>query len=74
MRLNLIRPAAWLTLSLALCGFGSCGQVVRPNVCPILSPVPPSLQDKTDYAAKVRNELYEPSKPSKPSATGSKPL
>lgn len=71
MRLKLIRLAALLTLSLALCGFGSCGQVVRPSVCPILSPVPPSLLDKTDYAERVRNELYEPSKPSKPSETGS---
>lgn len=73
MRSKLIRPAAWLILSLALCGFGSCGQVVKPNVCPKLSPVPPSLLDKTDYAAKVRSELYEPSKPSKRSETGSGP-
>lgn len=73
MRLKLIRLAALLTLSLAICGFGSCGQVVKPNVCPKLPPVPPSLLDKTDYAAKVQSEFYEPSKPSKPSETGSGP-
>ena len=72
MRFKAIRIAALLTLSLALCGFGSCGQVVKPTACPTLSPVPASLLDKTDYAAKVRNEFYEQSKPSKLSVTASR--
>ena len=66
----------WRLLLLAvipsLAGFGSCGANVKPTACPEVPQLPQKLLNKTDYAAQVRRELYEPSNSPSPSAT--KPL
>lgn len=71
----------WHLLLLAvipsLAGFGSCGANVKPTACPEVPQLPQKLLNKTDYAAQVRRELYEPSSLHSPSATkqstGTKP-
>lgn len=61
-----------LAVTPSLAGFGGCGQVVKPTVCPAVPPLPQKLLNKTDYAGQVRRELYEPASSRNPSAT--KPL
>lgn len=65
---KLLRIVLLLTFALVTAGFGACGKAVsRPDVCPVLSPVPPSLTQRTDYVKPVQDELLEPSEPAKPS-------
>lgn len=60
-----------LAVTPSLAGFGGCGQVVKPTVCPVVPPLPQKLLNKTDYAGQARRELYEPA--SSPSPSGTKP-
>ncbi len=61
----------WLLLAMVgiTAGFPSCGANVKPTVCPNVQPLPQKLQDKTDYAARVRRELFGTSNQSSPSET-----
>ncbi len=61
-----------LAVTPSLAGFGGCGPVVKPTVCPVVPPLPQKLLNKTDYAGQARRELYEPVSSPNPSAT--KPL
>ena len=56
-------------MSLAACA-GS-GQVARPPASPVIPELPQRLLKKTDYAAQVRQALYEPSSVPSPSGTRS---
>ena len=68
-----VRRIVWLlALSLALSSCASIGRAAKPVACPILPPVPPSLQDKTNYVEKVCGEFLDGSESCKPSATASK--
>lgn len=67
-----IKPALRLLLLAAipsLAGFGGCGEAVKPSACPTAPPLPQRLLKKTDYAAQVRQALYEPSSSPSPSET-----
>lgn len=60
---------ALLTLLLASAGCASSGGSTKPPSWPEVPPLPQRLLNKTDYAAKVRAELFEPSSSPSPSET-----
>lgn len=64
---NTMQGLLLLATVLTTAGFPACGVNVKPTVCPSAPPLPQKLQDRTDYAGKVRHELFGTSKPSNPS-------
>ena len=55
------------TVSLAACA--ATGPVAKPAAWPMVPPLPQRLQNKTDYAGSVRQELYGPANAPSPSET-----
>lgn len=61
----------WQLLVLVAITAGStgCGANVKPVVCPSVHPLPQKLQSKTDYAGRVRLELFGTSSQLSPNET-----
>ncbi len=66
---NTMQGLLLLVTVLTTAGFPGCGANVKPNACPSAVPLPRKLQDRTDYAERVRRELFGTSKPSSRSGT-----